>query len=49
MAPNEQMKAALAAAAGKLLYPSLAVVAAKRGRERAGREGERVVGLWGQV
>jgi len=49
ISPNEPMKAALAAAAGNLLDPSLATIAAKIGREQAGKEAERITRLWGQV
>lgn len=51
ISPNDVMKAALAAAAaaGNLLDPSLAGVAARIGREQASSEAARIAGLWGHV
>ena len=47
ISPNDAMKVALAAAGGNALDPSLIAVAAKIGREQAGREVVRITGLWG--
>jgi hypothetical protein len=44
--PDEAMKAALAAAGGNALDPSLRAIAAKLGREQARREAARVAALW---
>jgi NTE family protein len=46
ISPNDAMKMALAAIGGNALDPSLIAVAAKIGREQAGREAVRITGLW---
>jgi len=46
ISPNDAMKMALAATGGNALDPSLIAVAAKIGREQAGREVVRITGLW---
>jgi len=47
ISPDEAMKMALAATGGNALDPSLIAVAAKLGRQQAGREAVRISGLWG--
>ena len=47
ISPNDAMKRALGAMGGNALDPSLIAVAAKIGREQAGREVVRITGLWG--